>query len=57
MEKAFLETLSDLELVILQKDLRTFPEDKDHLNDVINELKNRATLRDKRVSSANADNT
>ena len=38
----FLASLSDLELVMLQHELRTFPEDASHLHQVLGELKRRA---------------
>jgi hypothetical protein len=38
----FLASLTDLELAMLQHDLRRFPEDKAHLAEVLAELQRRA---------------
>ena len=40
----FLEHCTDLELVQLQHELRTYVEDRPYLNQVLRELKRRATV-------------
>ena len=45
----FLERLHDLELVKMQHELRQFPEDKLHLNQVLLELKRRAEVKKGRL--------
>lgn len=45
----FLRTLGDLELVSLQHRLRAFPEDKVHLDQVLEELRFRETPKTRRV--------
>ena len=42
MDKEFLKNYCLAELVMMQHDLRRFPEDKENLKDVLEEIKRRA---------------
>ena len=43
MNKEILKGMTDAELILMQNDLRRFPDDKDSLHDVMKELGRRET--------------